>query len=248
MASKGPKRHLKRLPAPVRWQLPRKIKKFVTKPMPGPHSMENSLPLQLIVRDVLGYADNGREAKKIIKMGKILVDGVKRKDHRYPVGLMDVVTLPDSNESFRVLLDKKGRIALKKTDEGNIKLCKIKNKTVIKGGHVQLNLHDGRNYIVKVSDATKAEEDTYKTGDSVILSIPKQELINHIAFEEGKLAYITGGKHVGDIAKIVHVEKRKLYPDIITLETEDGEEFKTIRDYILIIGDEKPVLPSLNAQ
>ena len=145
MASKGPKRHLKRLPAPTNWQLPRKVKKFTTRPLPGPHSMDNSLPLLLIVRDVLGYADNAREAKKIIKMGKILVDGVKRKEHRYPAGLMDVISIPDTNENFLVLLDEKGRITLKKTDKNDVKLCKIKNKTVIKGGHIQLNLHDGRN-------------------------------------------------------------------------------------------------------
>ena len=42
MASKGPKRHLKRLPAPTNWQLPRKVKKFTTRPLPGPHSMDNS--------------------------------------------------------------------------------------------------------------------------------------------------------------------------------------------------------------
>ena len=248
MASKGPKRHLKRLPAPTNWQLSRKVKKFTTRPMPGAHSMESSLPLLLIVRDVLGYADNAREAKKIIKMGKILVDGVKRKEHRYPAGLMDVISIPDTNENFLVLLDEKGRITLKKTDKNDVKLCKIKNKTVIKGGHIQLNLHDGRNQIVKVSDATKAEEDVYKTGDCVLISIPEQEIVGHVQFGEGKLAYITGGKHAGDFAKIIEIEKRKLYPDIITLETKDGEQFKTIKDYVFVVGDEEPVLSSLKTQ
>ncbi|AXI25213.1 30S ribosomal protein S4e [Methanofervidicoccus sp. A16] len=245
MASKGSKKHLKRYPAPAKWKLPRKVKKFVTKPSPGPHSIENSLPLLLIVRDLLGYADNGREAKKIIKMGKILVDGVVRKDHKFPVGLMDILSIPDTGEDFLVLFDKKGRITLKKTDRNDMKLCKIRNKTVIKGGHIQLNLHDGRNQIVYVSDPTKAEEDVYKTGDTVILSIPEQKLLDHIPFEEGKLAYITGGKHIGDIARIISVEKRKLHPDIVTLETKDGEEFKTIKDYVFVVGDEEPVLSAL---
>ncbi|HIQ38406.1 MAG TPA: 30S ribosomal protein S4e [Methanothermococcus okinawensis] len=245
MASKGGKRHLKRLPAPAKWKLPRKVKKFVTKPIPGPHSIENSLPLQLIIRDVLGYADNGREAKKIIKMGKILVDGVVRKEHRFPVGLMDILSIPDTKEDFLVLFDKKGRITLKETDRKDIKLCRIRNKTVIKGGHIQLNLHDGRNQIIYVSDPTKAEEDVYKTGDTVILAIPEQKLLGHIPFEEGKLAYITGGKHIGEIARIVSIEKRKLHPDIVTLETKDGEEFKTIKDYVFVVGDEEPVLTPL---
>ena len=70
-------------------------------------------------------------------------------------------------------------------------------------------------------------------------------MLDHIPFEEGKLAYITGGKHIGDIARIISVEKRKLHPDIVTLETKDGEEFKTIKDYVFVVGDEEPVLSAL---
>jgi len=242
MANKGPRKHLKRLAAPVNWQLPRKVKKFTVRPSAGPHSMDKSLPLLLVVRDILKYADNAREAKKIIKMGKILIDGRKRKEYKHPTGLMDVLSIPDTEENFLVLLDEKGRITLKKTDKNDVKLCKINNKTVIKGGHIQLNLHDGRNHIVKLADATKAEEDVYKTGDSVLISIPEQDIVGHVSFEEGKLAYITGGKHVGEFAKIVEIEKRKLYPDIITLENKDGEKFKTVRDYVFVVGDDEPVI------
>jgi small subunit ribosomal protein S4e len=242
MANKGPRRHLKRLAAPANWQIPRKVHKFVVRPLPGPHAMSESLPLLLIVRDILKYADNAREAKKIIKMGKILVDGRKRKEHKFPVGLMDVVSIPDTNEHFRALFDEKGRIILRPTENPDVKLCRIKNKTVVKGGHIQLNLHDGRNHIVKVSNPTKAEEDVYKTGDTVLLSVPEQDIKAHIPFEVGKLAYITGGKHVGEFARIVDIEKRVLYPDIITLENADGEKFKTIKDYVFVVGDEEPVI------
>ena len=82
MAIKGPRKHLKRLAAPANWQLPRKERTFTVRPSPGPHSMDKSLPLLLVVRDTLKYADNAREAKKIIQMGKILIDGVKRKEYR----------------------------------------------------------------------------------------------------------------------------------------------------------------------
>jgi len=37
------------------------------------------------------------------------------------------------------------------------KLCRIQNKTIVKGKKVQLNLHDGKNKLV--------EKDEYKTGD-----------------------------------------------------------------------------------
>ncbi|ENN96180.1 30S ribosomal protein S4e [Methanocaldococcus villosus KIN24-T80] len=242
MAKKGPKRHLKRLAAPVRWELPRKVHKFTVRPLPGAHPMDESLPLLLIIRDVLKYADNAREAKKIIKMGKVLVDGRVRKEEKLPVGFMDVVSLPDANENYRVLFDRKGRIKLKPTENPDVKLCKIKNKTVVKGGHIQLNLHDGRNILIRVKDPTNPVEDVYKTSDTLLITIPDQEIKAHIPFEVGKLAYITGGKHVGEIARIVDIERRGIYPDIITLETEDGEKFKTVKDYVFVIGDENPII------
>lgn len=242
MAIKGPRKHLKRLAAPANWQLPRKERTFTVRPSPGPHSMDKSLPLLLVVRDTLKYADNAREAKKIIQMGKILIDGVKRKEYKHPVGLMDVLSIPEMNENYLVLFDESGRISLKKTDKTGVKLCKIVNKTVIKGGHIQLNLHDGRNQIVKVSDATKAQETSYKTGDSVLVSVPEQAIVGHVAFNEGTLAYITGGKHVGEFAKVVEVEKRTLYSDIVTLENKDGEKFKTIKPYVFIVGQDEPVI------
>ncbi|WP_423792858.1 30S ribosomal protein S4e [Methanocaldococcus indicus] len=242
MAKKGPKRHLKRLAAPVRWELPRKVAKFTVRPLPGAHPMSESLPLLLVVRDLLKYADNRREAKKIIKMGKVLVDGRVRKEEKLPVGFMDVVSLPDANENYRVLFDRKGRVKLYPTENPDVKLCKIKNKTVVKGGHIQLNLHDGRNILIKVSDPTKAEEDVYKTGDTLLISIPNQEIKAHIPLEVGKLVYITGGKHVGEIGKLIEIEKRGIYPDIVTIETKDGEKFKTVKDYVFVIGDEEPII------
>ncbi len=242
MGKKGPKRHLKRLAAPDRWELPRKVAKFTVRPLPGPHPMDESIPLLLIVRDQLKYADNRREAKKIIKMGKILIDGRVRKEEKFPVGFMDVVSLPDANENYRVLFDRKGRVKLYPTDNPDVKLCKIKNKTVVKGGHIQLNLHDGRNILIKVSDPTKADEDVYKTGDSLLISIPNQEIKAHIPLEVGKLVYITAGKHVGEIGKLVDIEKRGIYPDIVTIETPDGEKFKTIKDYVFVIGEDEPII------
>ena len=128
MAKKGPKRHLKRLAAPVRWELPRKTHKFTVRPLPGAHPMSESLPLLLIIRDVLKYADNAREAKKIIKMGKVLVDGRVRKEEKLPVGLMDVVSLPEADENYRVLFDRKGRIKFKKYEWHNNPNVKRHNK------------------------------------------------------------------------------------------------------------------------
>ncbi|MBW2977059.1 30S ribosomal protein S4e, partial [Candidatus Woesearchaeota archaeon] len=49
-------KHLKRNFAPRNWKIKKKGMKFVTKPSPGPHKMNMSLPLNVIMRDILNCA------------------------------------------------------------------------------------------------------------------------------------------------------------------------------------------------
>ena len=66
----------------------KKIRTWVVTPRPGPHPKYSSIPLLIVVRDILKLVETGKEAKKIIKAGEILVDGRPRKDHKYPTGFM----------------------------------------------------------------------------------------------------------------------------------------------------------------
>ena len=50
MTKKGGSKHLKRLPAPVNWPIHRKEFRWVVKSRPGPHPLDRSLPLLLVVR------------------------------------------------------------------------------------------------------------------------------------------------------------------------------------------------------
>ena len=97
---------LKRLPSPKFWPIERKTKKYVIKPKPGPHSLERSLPLGLIIRDILKHAETLKEAKEILNQEIVKIDGVVRKEHNFPVGLMDVLIIGD--EHYRILAGKRG--------------------------------------------------------------------------------------------------------------------------------------------
>ena len=108
MGRKGESGHLKRKPAPKLWPIHRKEAVWTVKPTPGPHPAARSLPLALVVRDMLGFANTAKEARNIICSGKILVDGKIRKDDSYLVGLMDVISVPENNKSYRVLPSGKG--------------------------------------------------------------------------------------------------------------------------------------------
>jgi len=46
--------------------------------------------------------------------GLIKVDGKVRRDHGYPLGVMDILTIDKAGESYRVLIDTKGRFKLHK--------------------------------------------------------------------------------------------------------------------------------------
>ena len=160
----GSSSHLKRLAMPRSWPLPRKTTIWVTRPSPGAHSLDRCMPLNLIVRDVLGRAQTSREVRFIVHNELVKVDGRICKDTRRGVGLMDVLSLGD--EHFRCMLDINGRLRYAQipSDEAAWKIARIEGKSTIKGGKTQLNLHDGRNLIVDDSNL-------YNTGDSLKIAL-----------------------------------------------------------------------------
>lgn len=227
--------HQKRLSAPKTYKIPRKVAKWVVKPSPGPHN-KNAIPLLLIVRDFLELADTAREARKIISAGEILVDGVVRKDYKFPVGLFDVIAIPKLEKSYRILFDEKGRYIPKEIEDSDLKLYKITNKTLVKGGKVQLNLFDGTNLLAS---------NDYKTKDSILVKLPDKEIVDHLKFEEGALVMITGGTHAGEIGRLKSYKiVRSSAPNLVTVEGEE-REITTIEDYVFVVGkkdSDRPVI------
>ena len=66
---------MKRLSAPKFWMVSRKEKRFVVRPSPGAHRKDRCIPITVVLRDVLKYAANAKEAKQIVKKGLVEVDG-----------------------------------------------------------------------------------------------------------------------------------------------------------------------------
>jgi small subunit ribosomal protein S4e len=243
LGKKGGKKHLKRKPAPKFWPIHRKEFVWTVKPKPGAHSTSNCLPLALIIRDMLGLAKTLKEAKTIISQGKIMVDGKVQRDERFSTGLMDVISIPEVKGIYRILPSEKGlTLNSIEKDEAGFKLCRIENKTIVSGGHVQLNLHDGRNILIRVKDPKKPEEDVYRTMDTLKISVPDQEVVEHMKFVEGAPAIIVGGKNVGRYGKIVDVEERlgqKRRKLLVTTEDVKGKRFQTTLDFVFVTGDAK---------
>ena len=225
------KKHLKRLVAPKSWKIKRKGIVFVTRPKPGMHSKKNSISLNLVLRDMLKYAKTTRDVKVILSKGDVLVDGKQRKDHRFSVGVMDLIEIPKIKDCFRVLLNKKGNISLVKLkpDEAKIKLCKVVGKTIIKKGKMQVNLNDGKNILVDKND--------YKTGDTLVVEVPEHKIKEHLKFEKSAFVYLSGGKHKGESGIIEEIKN-----SIIKVKPESGESFETSKRFAFVIGREKPII------
>ncbi|MFW9793165.1 MAG: 30S ribosomal protein S4e [Candidatus Thorarchaeota archaeon] len=238
MARRGQKKHLKRLPAPRHWPIKRKEAKFTTRVMPGPHPKEHSLTLALVLREVLGYAENMREVKAILSTGQVKVDGVIRKNPRFPVGLMDVIEVISSGERFRLLPKLGGGLRFVNIDEKEAayKLCKIEAKTVVKGGKVQLGLHDGRTLLL----AEGADPSEYSTLDTLKVGIPKQKLMKSLSMDKGAYAVVTRGKNIGIEGKILEIVKRiGSHASTVTLQDPEGNRFQTALDYVFVLGKTK---------
>ncbi|MEM2105624.1 MAG: 30S ribosomal protein S4e [Candidatus Bathyarchaeia archaeon] len=246
MGRKGESKGLKRKPAPRFWPIHRKESVWVVKPSPGPHATEKSLPLTIILRDVLGFAKTRKEAKTIVADGKVYVDGKIRRADDFPVGPMDVISIPEVNQHFRILPAEKGLILHPiSKEETTFKLCRIENKTTLKGGQVQLHLHDGSNVQIKVADPKNPQEDVYKTFDTLKISLPDKQILEHIKMGEGCYAIITGGKNVGKHGKIVEIEKvenKKRRNALVTIEAENGAKYQTILNFTFALGENKPTI------
>ena len=94
------------------------------------------------------YALTGQEVVKIVKdkEGLIKVDNKIRRDPRFPLGIMDVVSIERTGEHFRLLYDVKGRYQAHKIDEkeAQFKLCKVIKKAMGVNKIPYMVTNDGR--------------------------------------------------------------------------------------------------------
>lgn len=225
------KKHLKRLPAPRSWRIARKEYVWAYKPRPGPHRASVAVPIAMALRDMLRVAGNAREAERLVFSRSVLVDGRIVTDPKFPVGLMDVLTLGSTKQSFRMLLDGRGKLTLLpiESSEAAWKLCRVRGKGTVRGGKFQVRLHDGRTILLAKSE--------YATGTTLKLALPMQKVIAALPLAEGNIALLTGGQHAGELVHVARVEKTR-NPRANVVHFQEG--FSTIVDYVFVVGAQTP--------
>ncbi len=219
---------IKRYSIPKYWNVPKKANVFVVKPMPGPHAKDHCMPLQVLLRNVLKLTSNAKESRNVLNSEKVLVDKKVRKNPKFPVGLMDVVEIPDAKKSYRVMINKHGLYLheIKDADTAK-KLCKITGKKSVCGGMTQVNLHDGRNLLLK--------KDAYAVGDSLLIQLPDQKVIKHFKLAKGEPATIISGKNMGISGNIEQIKKRKNMLEKSTIMIKTGSKgIETLLSYAMV--------------
>jgi len=247
--ARGLIKHLKRLNAPRHWMLNKLGGIWAPRPSTGPHKLRECLPLSLILRNRLKYSLSRRETNVIMMRKKVMVDGKIRTDMNFPSGFMDVVSIPDTKEHFRLLYDVKGRFLLNpiNAEQAKYKLCRIvkidrANKASIGinpffSGQGQKQVipyavtHDGRT--LRFADPNIAVNDTVK------IDIATGKVTSITKFEPGKIAMISGGKNVGRIGLIVNRDRHPGGFDIVHLKDSRGQAFATRVANVFVIGEKK---------
>lgn len=224
------KNHLKRIAMPKTWHLKRKKTKFITRPKPGSAPMAFSMPLAVIMKELVKCAKTTKEVKNIIKQKGVFVDEKRRWDEKTSLGLMDTLSFPQSKEAYRLILTPFGTLTTVpiSKEEASIKPVKILGKSILGKDKVQLNIFGGRNLILK--------KNTYKTNDTLLLSLPGQQVKEHVPFEKGNLVYLTGGKHIGKVGVLKEIKTNRL------IFTVDKTDLTTAKRHAFVIGKTKPLV------
>ncbi len=245
MGKKGKVGRLKRNPAPRFWPIHRKEAVWIVRPSSGPHSLEECLPLSIVLRDILKVAETRKEAKKVISQGKIYIDGKVRLKDDFPVGLMDIISMPDLNKFYRVLPSHKGLFLYPiNKEEASFKLLRVEDKSLVEGGKSQIAFHDGTVLLAK-AEGPENEETVYETFATLKLALPDKQVLDQLKTRKGNVAIITGGKNIGKQGKIVEIEKteaKKRRNALVVVEDEKGDRYQTILDFVFSIGEAKSLI------
>ncbi len=148
---------------------------------------------------------------------------------------MDVVELENVSDIYR-LVPTEGKILkpIKISDaEKSKKLVRIVTKTTINKGKIQTGFHDGRSTLQEVNG---------KVGDTCVMQVPDQKVLDVIKLEAGCQGLVTRGINAGQIGKVESVEEGTfILPKRVNLILGE-KKIEIPADVIMPIGKEEPVI------
>lgn len=211
------------------WPVPRKGTKYLTV---SSHNQKGSIPLVVVMRDILKLVKTKKELEKVLHKKQIKINNKEISEVNYPVCLFDVLNVGGKNYKTGLNEHKKFIFEEVSGKEAEIKVIKVVGKKVIGKDKVQVNLADGRNILIK---------EGIRVGDSVVYNFKDKKVEKIIKMEEGKRGFVVSGKHAGRKGKIDDIIERggKSLAKIVVSEGSEGEKGKKINVWIknvVVIG------------
>jgi small subunit ribosomal protein S4e len=235
MSKKGPQRKNKAISVPASVNINRKSREWAVKTKAGPHKKSASVPLGILLRDLLKVVKTMKEADKILYANQVKVDGIVRKDNGFSIGIFDIVSLPTAEKSYRILIDKKGRIFAKEMEkDSGEKICRIEKKIAVKKA-IQITTHDGKTF--KGVEANVL--------DSIKIKVPENKILSVLPLQANAKVYITSGSHSGETAEIVEIIPGTARREKIVKLKSGDKEFETTAANICVVGDKKEEIEEL---
>ncbi len=238
MVKKSGSTKLKRQMAPKFWQIKRKGFPFALSVNPGPYAKDKCYPMGVLLRDVLHLCSNLQEAKMIMNSGQIKVDGIVRRDTHFGVGIMDIIEIVPSGESYRLIPKDLKILVPVKTKEKGVKLLKITSKVSIQGNRIQYGFHDGKTLI--------SEDKQMNVGDGCVVKLPSIQIENHIKFDVGCTVVVIQGENAGRIGKINEIKNGMFSLPKRTVVNFEDRTVELPVNIVMPIGNDRPMLEVFN--
>jgi small subunit ribosomal protein S4e len=190
--------YLKRNKIEKFWPVPRKGTKYIAVPS---HNHKQSIPLLVVMRDVLGIVKTKKELKKAINEKQILINHKIVRETNFPICLFDKLSLPKLKKHFRMTLSENKKMTFEEISEKEAerKTFKVIGKKILSGNKQQLNLMHGKNLLT---------DEKTNIGDSVVFDFKHNKIVKTLPLEKGQNILVIRGLHAGISGKIEELMTR----------------------------------------
>jgi len=188
--------YLKRNKMAKTWPLPRKGTKYLVRTS---HNLKNSVPLLIVLRDMLNVVKTRKEAKKILMLGNIKINHNVVREEKAPLSLFDILDV--GGKTFKIVFKNKkfslDEVEGKDTEE---KIVRVKGKKILKKGKLQVNLNDGRSYLTN---------EKVNVGDSVVIDLKENKIKEILPLKSNSKIMFLIGKHSGEQGLVEKIDEEK---------------------------------------
>lgn len=144
-----------------------------------------------------------------------------------------MLSIDKIGEHFRILPDIKGRHTVHRIseEETGYKLCKVRKKKLGGKAIPYIYTYDGR--------TIRYPDPAIKVNDTIRLDLNTNRILDYLKFSVGKLCMTIGGRNIGRVGTIAHIERHMGGCAIVHVKDALDRPFATTIDNIFVIGDQR---------